>query len=553
MNYAYFASLHALKSIRSYTYIILKRIGPLGQESTMVEVNQPDPMPGPVSRATWLEAAPTPEKIRDFVYKSYKYDHYILLAQRAQDLIVSQLRTLKDSNGRPVHAKVSCRAKEKDSLEEKLKMRNDKRIKEGKGPYPSEQAMSDDIHDLAGVRILLYTPTQDQYDKITEMIQSIWGKHVKPRLHPEPNDVSDKEGNREDEIEKGYKPRHLGYKAVHYRASMTEEPPTSSTRVSYSWSEGDRVEVQAVSALGHAWAEAEHQVKYKSYAYGPPTEEEERLLDTLSGLVSSGELLLEQFSNLLNKRTYAKIEYRDDFGTFLRGLDVLKRPQSQREDGDEPSYASDFSSEGVDILFRFLVKRKQNYPLAVRNALKKLGFPDNSYATLKEVLRSFKPALQPPDGLCAPLCLIQSMILEHKADEKNAQKDHQFSTKCCIMMNGLTLLQTFAGGPKPAGNWLLANINDHLDEPTKHSLNFVLSDPRLCLIDDEDVDVRKKLGPELEPGWKWFQDEASKTDSVCGVFFKLAEMGATKNVDINTLVLGLRIKPVLQTMTGGLE
>jgi ppGpp synthetase/RelA/SpoT-type nucleotidyltranferase len=464
-------------------------------------------------------------------------------------MIVNALETLKDSTGRPVQAKVSYRAKKKDSLEQKLKVRNERKH------YQTEEEIWDDIHDLAGVRILLYSPNREQQEKITEMIQTIWGSHVEPRPHPDLSEAAVKEDTVAPKgTKKPYTPRHLGYQAIHFRAAMKKQHESLTDTSPYVLEENDRVEIQVVSALGHAWAEAEHQVKYKSSAYGPPTEEEERLLDTLSGLVSSGELLLEQFSKLVNKRTYAKITYRDDFGTFLRELDVLQRPVSESYEAGEGASRPDFGTDGVDILFRFLVNRGQNYPLAVRNALKDLGYPEDPDSVLRQVLASFRPTFDPPEELKPSLCLMRHM-LEKTQEGVVLRPRHQLSKQCSILINALTLLQTFAGSPAAAKEFLKDHIEPTMSESERKSLNFVLSNPRRskCLLDN-DPEVQQRNWPNLQPAWEWFTAEAAKHESICGMLFQLAEMEVTKNVDAHTLIEGLSIGSLSRSSTTeGLE
>ncbi|KAH8698176.1 hypothetical protein GQ44DRAFT_85636 [Phaeosphaeriaceae sp. PMI808] len=426
----------------------------------------------PVRKTTWLDQVPTPPLISEFVSDHYNYDHYVSLAERAKDLISRGLKALKDANGQGVQAKVTCRGKEKESLEEKLKMRNDRRPKE----YTTIPEIWKDIHDLAGVRILLYTPSSEEYIQVEAMIRRIWGKNVrrKPQggynapvvnsLLPEADDgwtiIPESQNIRSG---KQYIPRHAGYQAIHYRASMNkEEEPIQTSRGLYSWMRQDRVEIQVVSAFGHAWAEAEHNVKYKSLAFGRPTKQEERILDSLSGLVSSGDLLLEQFREIFDKRTYKKILHRDDFGTFLRDLDIIEDPDD--EDSGSTGHQDDFGREGVDILFRFLVKRGQNYPLAVRNALRKLGYPDESYVKLKECIKTFDPILEPPQGLLTPLCLIQHFLLEDKNKAKGKEvetpiENYSPDKQLRIMMIALILLQTFAGSLQVARKFLQDNTN----------------------------------------------------------------------------------------------
>jgi len=525
----------------------------MGDENTL-------PKPGALARTnTWLDQIPTPPIIREFVEKHYAYEHYQTLAERAKELIAKELKTLKDSNGQGIQAKVTCRAKARDSLEEKLKMRNGTREK----PYSKMSDIQEDIHDLAGVRILLYTPSADEYVRVEGMIQSIWGPTVKRKPHggfrvPPANynpmgselDWIQLAKSRSSTKRNEYVPRHAGYQAVHYRAKMIKEEDEQvlTGRGSYSWMIGDRVEIQVVSAFGHAWAEAEHNVRYKSYAYGRPSKQEERILDSLSGLVSSGDLLLEQFREVFDKRTYKKILYRDEFRTFLRDLDILEDPEAEEDDQQDSGYQEHFEREGTDILFRFLVKRGQNYPLAVRNALKKLGYPDSPDATLKEILETFDPSPQPPTGLLAPLCLIHQLAIEEELDKKKlgntAQPLESYAPaeQCYIMINALTHLQTFAGGPEAAKRFLQTDMT--MTAPERESLDYLLSSPRrsLCLTEPT-PDIVDIVSPDLQPAWNWFQAQAAMKDpySIHGLLFKLAKMGVTKDVDVKTLLRELTI------------
>jgi ppGpp synthetase/RelA/SpoT-type nucleotidyltranferase len=525
--------------------------------------------PGGLARTTtWLDQIPTPPIIMEFV-RRYAYDHYLTLAERAKDLISKELRMLKDSNGQGVQAKVTCRAKMRDSLEEKLIMRNDTRPKQ----YSTFQDIQDDIHDLAGVRILLYTPSADEYVKVEEMIQAIWGPKVKRKPHggfiaPPPNgsmveaeqDWTELGSFQGPRTRTKYVPRHAGYQAIHYRTSMNkeEEEQVHTGRGSYGWMEDDRVEIQVVSAFGHAWAEAEHNVKYKSYAYGRPSKQEERILDSLSGLVSSGDLLLEQFREIFDKRTYKKILYRDEFGTFLRDLDILEDPELEEEDDHQDSgYQDHFGREGVDILFRFLVKRGQNYPLAVRNALKKLGYPENPDIKLSEILDTFDPAPTPPRGLLAPLCLIHHLLIEDEQKEKEGETEEPAYEvgpvkQCYIMVNALTHLQTFAGGPEAAKCFLESNTT--MTERERDSLEFMLSSPRreICL-SGADAKIEEIVRPDLQPAWAWFQTQATLANpySFHGFLFRLARMGITKEVDVETLLRELTIGRLSRNNTLG--
>ena len=151
----------------------------------------------------------------------------------------------------------------------------------------------------------------------------------------------------------------------------------------YKWKEYDMVEIRVVSALGHVWAEASHDVLYKTHAYGRLSIQEQRILDALSGLMVSGDLLLEQFRELVAKRTTAKWEHPDV-------LDNCK------------GYQDDCRPDAVNILFCFLKRTGNNYPLAVRNALKLLGYPQDPKVGTNKILSRFSPSLPFPQGFLAP-------------------------------------------------------------------------------------------------------------------------------------------------------
>lgn len=76
--------------------------------------------------------------------------------------------------------KLSARAKDRNSLRKKLVYRNTEK------QYKEFDDIKKDIVDLAGVRIILYMPSDEE--KVQKVIQNIWGKKVVPRKHPPPRD-----------------------------------------------------------------------------------------------------------------------------------------------------------------------------------------------------------------------------------------------------------------------------------------------------------------------------------------------------------------------------
>lgn len=403
------------------------------------------------------------------------------------------------------------------SLYEKLCMRHEQK------PYETIEDIRKDIIDLAGVRIILYMPSQDQRDKVREAINSIWGS-VEPILFPtRPEDHRDPAASSpKDE----YREVHLGYQAIHYRVPMQQ---SQSQTGGYDWVPRDRVEIQVVSALVHAWAEVGHDVLYKSHAYGKPTIQERRILDSLKGLIQSGDLLMEQFQELVDERTYKKFAHPGKLGSYLRDLDILQC------EGERP----EFESEAVGILFKFLEKSKMNYPLALRDALKELGFPSQNNPLKIEGL--FYPEFQPAKAMLATVYLIQQMI----GDRKTKTEHNAPAKQCYIMMKALSLLQTFFGSAHRAKEYLRDDVKMADDEKLKESMEYVLTDPdRQWILEEHNKEYDNDLEaarPSLQEAWEWFQKQADVRSSICGLVFRLAEMEAVREVTVEALYNQLNI------------
>lgn len=437
--------------------------------------------------------------------KTYSVEHYALLAEHAKDLINAKLKAERKEkpDSERLQARVWSRGKEKQSLRDKLAMRD------GKWQYENAEQIKKDIVDLAGVRIVLYMPSNAQRDKAEQMVREIW-QDVSSREHT--GSRSDGQGDPET-----YKPTHLGYKADHYRAHMTEEQ-SSRKEPGYTFEPGDQVEIQVVSALTHAWAEAGHDVLYKEWKFGPPTREEERVLDAINGIVLSGDILLQQFHEYVRKRTYAKFLNKDELRVFFRDLNLLKDSRESRN----------FANGPLDVLLKFLQLQGKDYPIPVRNALGDLGFP--KAPKLDQVMRNFSPPFESDDNMIATICLIHQMRPEWMAHREG---QYPPTKRLRIMMNALKLLQDFAGEPERAKTFLMEDID--ANEAEKKSLEFVLIDSRrqVALAKEEELGTegaseehQQKIEPKLLHAWDWFQHQVDDERSICGLVFRLADMGA---------------------------
>ncbi|WP_230396451.1 GTP pyrophosphokinase [Streptomyces blattellae] len=174
---------------------------------------------------------------------SKEYDFY----SRAAHLVSQALeRDLKESGVRCI---VTYRAKDIKRLEEKCRQRAPKK------KYKSVEDIYDDIVDLAGVRIALYFPgEQDQVEKAVNRLFDLTAKKSFPESNERPPGKE-----------------FSGYSATHYRVRLKERELIDLDK-RYAKA---RVEVQVASVLMHSWSEVEHDLAYKPLS-GDLSEAEKR-------------------------------------------------------------------------------------------------------------------------------------------------------------------------------------------------------------------------------------------------------------------------------------
>jgi ppGpp synthetase/RelA/SpoT-type nucleotidyltranferase len=181
---------------------------------------------------------------------------------------------------RGIRAIVSSRAKEPEKLKRKL-IKRSTRAKDPK-VYSSLKDIELDIVDLAGVRVALYFPRDRE--KVGQLIDEVLELTSPVKKFPEPHS---------EPLSKGL----AGYMAEHYRARLREDRVPQAQR---RYVQGS-VEIQVASVLMHAWAEIDHDLRYKP-TQGMPSEEELATLDEVNGLVLTGEIALEQLQRLIEQR-----------------------------------------------------------------------------------------------------------------------------------------------------------------------------------------------------------------------------------------------------------
>lgn len=205
----------------------------------------------------------------DAFIKNYEHevDFYQECAALAQDKLDQALQEAG------IKAVVSARAKRPNRLQKKLVKRDPKKH------YKTFRDIYDDIIDLAGVRVALYLPA-DQED-VGKIIEQVFQPVRPPKHFPEDRDPGDS----------------LGYVATHYLVHLR---PNALRRKELRYAD-TQIEVQVASVLMHAWAEVTHDLIYKPEK-GQLTQEEMNILRDLNDLVQAGEAQLEKLQGAIEGR-----------------------------------------------------------------------------------------------------------------------------------------------------------------------------------------------------------------------------------------------------------
>lgn len=168
---------------------------------------------------------------------------------------------------------ISFRAKHPEDLREKLRDRS------GSNPAYTIQAlrrnMNDVVTDLAGCRVLVYTPEDEA--RVIDIVDRAFALPPRKDARPEPA--------RKD----------TGYRATHRLVYA----PASEEQISI---QGAICEVQVTTVAAHLFNELEHDITYKHHGRAPSEDEK----DVLQRVRRLGEVLDEQVGALVLKREAAR-------------------------------------------------------------------------------------------------------------------------------------------------------------------------------------------------------------------------------------------------------
>jgi ppGpp synthetase/RelA/SpoT-type nucleotidyltranferase len=268
------------------------------------------------------------KKVIDDFLKRFEreYDFY----SQAARICSEQTEKLLASNG--IRAIVTYRAKRLDRLEAKVR----ERAKEKN--YQSPEDIYEDVVDLAGVRIALYFPGDQQ--EVENLLRQNFKIRKTKRFPSNKKKLKDK--------------IFAGYKAVHFRLNLRKEF-LGAIDSRYL---GARVEIQVASLFMHAWAEVEHDLIYKPLS-GNLSDDELSILDELNGLVLAGEIGLQRLQKAFKQRVEAQDKpFKNEFDLAAFIYDVLKI--------DFPASHISSNMGRTDLLMKFLKAAKLDRPDRVK-------------------------------------------------------------------------------------------------------------------------------------------------------------------------------------------
>jgi ppGpp synthetase/RelA/SpoT-type nucleotidyltranferase len=237
------------------------------------------------------------QQIQSFIDAYRRQENYYRdLAQTVERLLESQL----DAQG--VRALVTARSKSVERLRGKLEQRNAAKS------YKTHDEIRADIRDLAGVRVALYFPSDiTSVESIMEAFFRIDRRDELPKSDTHPYG------------------RFPGYCALHYCVRLK---PELSEKLDARYLQ-DPVEVQVATVFMHAWAEVEHDLRYKPTT-GVLSAEELLILEQLNGLALTAETSLRNLQAAITRRASEKeaaLENHFELAALLSKLAEDRSPE----------------------------------------------------------------------------------------------------------------------------------------------------------------------------------------------------------------------------------
>lgn len=448
----------------------------------------------------------------------HERDHYANLAEKARIICERELQSSA------IQAQVTCRAKDLGSLRNKLVQRNSTIP----GGYKSDSHIREDIVDLAGVQIALYFPNH------RAMVEKIILKEF--NLHKEVEHGADTGRTRAIEVEslaeeetkdygrRNYVARFSGYRARHYRVSHLDDANMDNEDRDSEEIHGEDlemdpefIEIQVISMLHHTWAEVSHDLVYKQMS-GLPSAEEERILDSLSGLINVGEVLLEQLHGVYQARSQTqniKFANHYELGSFLSTRKV----------------PPEFSMGSLTLLHEFLGIVGYDNPrglMAIIGDLEGVGWHTN-----KELMKGTEgtTSLKPTVSAILMASILSRINHEELSRKKAKDIGNTGTYRLRVMISTIVLLnELFPPFDKWARKLFVENNQDILwgslshnpTSPDEECVAWLKGAVRFKEVYEGDQEISESEEEALVAPWNWFR---SQPNYVINLAFRVAEVG----------------------------
>lgn len=178
------------------------------------------------------------------------------------------------------------------------------------GPFQSSDAMFEGLHDIGGIRVMVYFP--DDIEKVVHDLKSLKGVVFLRELH-RGRDIAPDMFWLEQYIEflrHGKAPQQAGRATKTfpgYRATHVHLQPVDESRYV--------VEVQIQTMVMNAWSQVEHDIGYKPQI--ATSDEKKSILDTINGIVTVGENALSQLGKVLVQEEMQEAKHIYDVGKWI--------------------------------------------------------------------------------------------------------------------------------------------------------------------------------------------------------------------------------------------
>ena len=430
-----------------------------------------------------------------------------------------------------IEAIVTSRQKSKDSLRKKLYTRN-RVFDKGRG-YKEKKDILQDIFDLAGVRIALYFPNHSELVK--EIIESTFyvvqtktskkeesdQSHLENQTDPSDNFAASSQIS--DDSNRSHRDKFPGYVAEHYRVRIKTRASGTSDHRKRHFNPDRIVEIQVMSVLLHAWAEVNHDIQYKR-VFEEASPQEKKILDSLNGLVLTGELLVEQLYDLYIDRTKTPFENKYSLGVFL-----FKRI---------PSMEKEVNKAFIDVLRLFLEVLDMDTPETFGSKLKEIALAERDNGLRNRWEQKYSPFY-----LKTPVCIMDYILstlppeTESKAVENLKSKYVQSKLDTYhsqVILSALVwLLKLFEPSQTMESEW--GKQKERFSSEEKSSFEWACGGAkRVDILRGHPADAREKRC--LRTLWCWFERQEN---SIFSFVFRISKIGVLRELpaeDLHSLI-----------------